>query len=879
MITNHAPSPDNADRPDGVGGETPPNPRAPRPAGAPPPAPAPADERINILLVDDEPKNLTALKSVLDDPGYRLVTAESADQALLALVVEEFALLVLDIQMPVMNGFELAQMIKQRKKTASVPIIFLTAYYSEDQHILEGYGTGAVDYLHKPVNTAILRSKVAVFAELHRKTRELAHANRSLLAEVGERRRVQEQLQRLNNELEHRVQERTASLLRSEAFSRGVVESSADCFKVFSLDGRLQWINENGKRLLEVQDFDALRGCDWSSFWRRGDVEGQAESALAAARSGGAGRFRGYCPTLAGTPRWWDVVVTPIPGPDGAPEQLLCVSRDVTEQRDAEEALRASEQQFRFLADSIPQLVWTATPEGRLAFANRRWYEFTGVAPGHEAYAWREICHPDDLQATADAWERAVRTGDAYTREHRIRRLDGEYRWLLSRAYAQKDADGAVVQWFGTATDITDLKQAQGALEEADRRKDEFLAMLAHELRNPLAPIRNALEILRLTGSQRAELVAARDLIERQVQHMVRLVDDLLDVSRVSRGKITLQKEPVDLAAAVRQAVEMSQPLIDSRRHELTVALPGEPVPVEGDFTRLAQVALNLLNNAAKYTDPGGRIWLSVEKALSGPPRPRFGGEGSGVRGPEAQPQAEPLTPDSSPPSTGARGEWAVLRIRDTGRGVDPAALRSLFDLFYQVDRTIDRSDGGLGIGLSLVKNLVQLHGGTVEAHSAGRGRGSEFIVRLPCLPPEAADQAGAPAAAPARPPRGARVLVVDDNRDSADSMALMLRLEGHQVETAYDGKRAVEAALEGRPEVVLLDIGLPGLDGYQACEAMRSGGLADTLIVAMTGYGQEEDRRRSYEAGFDSHHVKPVDVRLIRELVARQAEVRQRGG
>ncbi len=828
MITNHAPSPDNADRPD-----------APRPAGAPPPAPAPADERINILLVDDEPKNLTALKSVLDDPGYRLVTAESADQALLALVVEEFALLVLDIQMPVMNGFELAQMIKQRKKTASVPIIFLTAYYSEDQHILEGYGTGAVDYLHKPVNTAILRSKVAVFAELHRKTRELAHANRSLLAEVGERRRVQEQLQRLNNELEHRVQERTASLLRSEAFSRGVVESSADCFKVFSLDGRLQWINENGKRLLEVQDFDALRGCDWSSFWRRGDVEGQAESALAAARAGGAGRFRGYCPTLAGTPRWWDVVVTPIPGPDGAPEQLLCVSRDVTEQREAEEALRASEQQFRFLADSIPQLVWTAAPDGRLAFANRRWYEFTGVAPGHEAYAWREICHPDDLQATADAWERAVRTGDAYTREHRIRRLDGEYRWLLSRAYAQKDPEGAVVQWFGTATDITDLKQAQGALEEADRRKDEFLAMLAHELRNPLAPIRNALEILRLTGSQRAELVAARDLIERQVQHMVRLVDDLLDVSRVSRGKITLQKEPVDLAAAVRQAVEMSQPLIDARRHELTVALPGEPVPVEGDFTRLAQVALNLVNNAAKYTDPGGAIWLAVEK----------------------------------------EGDRAILRVRDTGRGVDPAALKSLFDLFYQVDRTIDRSDGGLGIGLSLVKNLVQLHGGTVEAHSAGRGRGSEFVVRLPCLPPAHADAAGAPAAAAARPPRGARVLVVDDNRDSADSMALMLRLEGHQVETAYDGKRAVEAALEGRPEVVLLDIGLPGLDGYQACEAMRSGGLADTLIVAMTGYGQEEDRRRSYEAGFDSHHVKPVDVRLIRELVARQAEVRQRGG
>jgi two-component system, chemotaxis family, CheB/CheR fusion protein len=381
----------------------------------------------------------------------------------------------------------------------------------------------------------------------------------------------------------------------------------------------------------------------------------------------------------------------------------------------------------------------------------------------------------------------------------------------------------------------TELREGVEALREADRRKDEFLAMLAHELRNPLAPISNAVQLLRLVKSNDSMLVNVRDIIERQVAHMVRLVDDLLDMSRVSRGKITLQKMELDLAVVAQQAAETSRPLIEARRHHLTVTLPPDPVTVEGDFVRLAQVVSNLLNNAAKYTDEGGRIALTVEqvsRAAGGP-------------------------------------EEAVLRVRDSGRGIDPSALQNLFDLFYQAERNLDRSDGGLGIGLALVKSLVEMHGGQVEVHSDGRGYGSEFTVHLPLLQKDSAARTAA-SALPVPFVRPSRILIADDNRDSAESMAVLLKNDGHEVWTAFDGNKAVEIAKRERPSVVLLDIGLPGLNGYQACRAMREVGLTDTLLIAMTGYGQEEDRRLSREAQFDVHLTKPVDFSALRQLLAK---------
>jgi PAS domain S-box-containing protein len=372
------------------------------------------------------------------------------------------------------------------------------------------------------------------------------------------------------------------------------------------------------------------------------------------------------------------------------------------------------------------------------------------------------------------------------------------------------------------------LQMAEEALRLADRRKDEFLATLAHELRNPLAPMRSAVHILRLTTPSAPDVKWAHDVIDRQIQQMTRHVDDLLDLSRISRNQLTLRREQIEVASIVQSAIETSQPLIDHGRHVLTVELPPRPLHVDGDHTRLAQVFANLLNNAAKYTDDGGRITLSATEE---------GGE-------------------------------IVVTVRDDGVGIAEDLLPHIFDMYTQVDRTVDRSQGGLGIGLTLVRRLVQLHGGSVHARSAGLNRGSEFQVRLPRLAVLVPD-ASAPPLRIAPSQRRFRMLVVDDNVDSADSLGIMLRLMGNDVEVAYGGMQAVEFAGASQPEVVLLDLDMPKMSGYEACRLIRelpSGSPA--TVIALTGYGQAADRQRTREHGFDHHIVKPVDAAELMELL-----------
>jgi CheY-like chemotaxis protein len=355
--------------------------------------------------------------------------------------------------------------------------------------------------------------------------------------------------------------------------------------------------------------------------------------------------------------------------------------------------------------------------------------------------------------------------------------------------------------------------------------------MLAHELRNPLAPIHSSVEVMRMLGPTDPNHQRARETIERQVKQMTHLVDDLLDVSRITTGKIRFQMEPVELAIVVARAVETSRPLIEARSHELSVTLPPDPVMVQGDATRLAQVVANLLNNAAKYTARGGHIWLTVEQGL----------------------------------------EEAVLRVGDNGAGIPPDLLPKVFDLFTQGDRSLDRSEGGLGIGLTLVKSLVEMHHGTVEVHSEGHGKGSEFVVRLPILERRRERRQDTHDPSTARPCRvSRRILVVDDNVDGANSLAMYLRMQGHEVRIANDGPAALDAAQALQPEVVLLDIGLPKMDGYEVARRLRAqAGTKDALVVAVTGYGQEEDRRRAQEAGFDAHLVKPADISALQRLLS----------
>jgi signal transduction histidine kinase len=379
------------------------------------------------------------------------------------------------------------------------------------------------------------------------------------------------------------------------------------------------------------------------------------------------------------------------------------------------------------------------------------------------------------------------------------------------------------------------------ALKEADHRKDEFLAVLAHELRNPLAPIRNAVEILRHEETATAELRSARDVIDRQVGQMTHLIDDLLDVSRISHGRIELRRERVELAEVVRSALEASRPLVESSGHRLDIALPPEPIPLEGDPTRLAQVFSNLLNNAAKYTERGGQIRLAAERV----------------------------------------DHHVRVRVTDSGIGISSAQLPNLFKMFTQGEHSIERAQGGLGIGLGLARSLVEMHGGTIEASSAGPGSGSEFVVRLPVAAeaPPAAKPAPAADSAARADAAALRVLVVDDNQDAADSLSVLLQLMGHVVRTAYDGLEAVAAAGAFAPDLVLLDIGLPKLNGYEAAQRIREQpGGRDVTLIAVTGWGQDDDKRLSREAGFNLHITKPLDPAILERLLVRSPSERLAG-
>lgn len=416
--------------------------------------------------------------------------------------------------------------------------------------------------------------------------------------------------------------------------------------------------------------------------------------------------------------------------------------------------------------------------------------------------------------------------------EYRIVASDGKVCWSNCRAAPLFGADGSVRKWVGMNIDITERKQAEEALRDADRRKDEFLAILAHELRNPLAPLRTGLEIMRLGTADAARAERLRSMMMRQVDHMVTLVDDLMDVSRISRGSIVLDRHPVELATVIRSALEACDPAIRQRSHEISLVLPAETIRVDGDRTRLVQALGNLLTNAAKYTDPGGHITVRLER----------------------------------------EGDFAVLGVKDNGVGIPADKLSNVFDLFMQVDSAVDRTQGGLGIGLTIVRQLVELHGGTIEVHSDGPGTGSEFVMRLPLSHAPVPEPATQPLSAAGVRPR--RILVVDDNEDAARAMATILELLGHEVELAYDGAQALEVAEASHPEIVVMDLGMPNLNGYAAARRLRETPWGKSaMLIAVTGWGQEADRAASEEAGFDHHLVKPVELEAVQRLVATMDE------
>jgi two-component system CheB/CheR fusion protein len=537
--------------------------------------------------------------------------------------------------------------------------------------------------------------------------------------------------------------------------------------------------------------------------------------------------------------RWYLLRIRPYRTLENRIDGAVMVLYDIDDLKRTQEALRESDGRFRTLADSAPVLIWMTDLEG-LAFVNRAFEDFVGEVEGEiRGASVARFIHPEERETFEQTYDAAVKSKDRLDMRARFRRADGEYRWMKVLGRPRLDVSGRRATGFvGGTFDITEMKEAEAALLELDRGKNEFLAMLAHELRNPLSGVRDASRLLDHTADE-AMIAHARDIIERQTTHMVRMIDDLLDVSRITQGKIHLRFEIVDLVTIIRECIAATD--IELRKHEqrLATSLPERPVWVLGDPTRLDQIVANLLVNASKFTRNGGRIWLTLER--------------------EPHPERAPHS--------------AVLGVRDNGAGIEPAMLPRIFELFVQ-GRPGDRS--GIGLGLTLARRLVELHGGTIEAYSAGPGMGSEFIVRLPLTdaPAKTAPSMLAGATVPTEAEvdvaaRAKRILIIDDHADSADSLRMVLEQAGHDVTVIASGRGAARQAVDFRADAIVLDIGLPDIDGYEVAKELRKErALDDIVIIAVTGYGSAEDALRSHVAGIDEHMAKPVDPdRLLRRI------------
>ncbi|MFN3570897.1 MAG: PAS domain-containing protein [Polaromonas sp.] len=532
-------------------------------------------------------------------------------------------------------------------------------------------------------------------------------------------------------------------------------------------------------------------------------------------------RERGAPPTEA----WLDFVYQPLRDATGAVNGVFVQGHEVTELQRTQQALLA-------FSNSIPAIAWVAAADGPLERFNSQWQVYTGQTPESAlGNGWMASLHPDDRAVARENWARVRGGNQEWQVDYRLRGAGGGYRWFKARAVPQLDADGRVLRWFGTTTDIEETRAAAQVLQEADREKDEFLATLAHELRNPLAPIRTAVQLLASPAATERVRDQATAVITRQVGHMAHLLDDLIDIARITRRRLILKKERMSVDELVETALETARPLAEARRQllEATVVRPG--LQLLADPVRLAQILSNLLNNASKYTDAGGRIRLEVT-----------------------------LAPGA-----------VVFTVTDSGIGMSEAAISKVFAMFAQEQSALDRSEGGLGIGLALVKGLVELHEGTVTAHSAGPGLGSRFTVTLPGPAPLAeAEQAAQPVVPSAAPGRARTVLLADDNRDAVDLLAELLRMDGHVVHTANDGLQAVALASQLQPDVLVLDIGMPGKNGYEVARHVRAQPGGDRpLLIAATGWGQDDDRQKAMAAGFDLHLTKPFDPLRLSVLIS----------
>ncbi len=793
-------------------------------------------KKVNILLVDDQPANLAVLEAVLAELDEVLVSVTSGELALRKVLEEEFAVILMDVRMPTMSGLETAELLRNHPRSRTVPIIFITANLDNDFQVEQAYALGAVDYLTKPVNPVILRSKVAVFIDLHRKTAEIArHAQATHMAALRTR--------------DERI--------------RLILDNTRDyAFIGTDPDGIVtEW--EGGAETITGWWADSARGQPGAIIFTPEDrAAGRPQAEMRQARETGRAEDRRWHLRRDGTRFFADGVTVPLRDDQDQLRGYAKIFRDATAERLAAEQLQQSEAQLgesrqrsrraeenllrlAAVAEQSSDFIGIASPDARKTYLNPAGRELSGVAATADigAYGLSDFFAPESRDYVHGKVLPAIRgAAGKWEGELRMQHMGSNVSYpVYYKGFAVRDADGAFIAIATITRDITEQKKAEDELRriaadlsEADRRKSEFLATLAHELRNPLAPIRSGLDLMRLSAGDPAASARIHAMMDRQLGHLVHLVNDLLDVARITRGKIELKKEAADLATIVAMALETSAGMIEASGHALTVDVPQGVLAVEVDVTRMVQVVSNLLNNAAKYTPPGGRIVLSAW----------------------------------------CENGQAVLTVADSGVGIPPEAMSTLFDMFTQVGGNMARSQGGLGIGLSLVQRLLQLHDGAVSAHSGGRGQGSTFTVRLPLR--EGGCAAQAPDAGGVADTAPLRIVVVDDNVDAAESLAALLEIMGHSTRVAADGPSGFALAREFDPQLAFLDIGLPGMSGHELARSIRATpGMAQLMLVALTGWGTREDVAQSHAAGFDLHLTKPVDFAALDTVFGAMAQAR----
>ncbi len=619
------------------------------------------------------------------------------------------------------------------------------------------------------------------------------------------------------------------ALRESESRLRASFEQSAAGFALTDIDGRFVQVNGYFCQMLGYEQEELLR-MRMQDVTHPEDLTMNLELFRKAKQEGVKFDLEKRYLRKDGSAVWVHVSVAPITDANGRVDRILGVSVDLTERKKAEALRQESEARFRQMANNAPVFIWISDTEKRYIWFNNAWLDFVGRTMEEELdRGWMMDLHPEDRARFQTMYDEAFDQRRPFSMDYRMKRADGRYRWVYDHGTPMYDGHGEFIGYIGSSMDIHDRKEAEHALAESARQKDQFLATLAHELRNPLAPIRNGIQLLEIAGDDPELGPSTRAMMERQMNHLVRLVDDLMDLSRISRGKIELRKENIDLREIVETAVESSRPFLQQRHHQLVLDLPENAIVVNGDAMRLTQSVTNLVNNACKYTSEGGRI----EVGLS------------------------------------SRGREAMIRVKDSGIGIEPDKLPMVFEMFTQVDPK-QKTDpaGGLGIGLSIVQRLCKMHGGSVHGHSEGYGKGSEFTITLPI----SRDMPKKRTVKEDKEPgvNGRRtILVVDDNQDAAFSMGAILKKQGHSVHVAHDGVQAVKAAEEVRPDIVFMDIGMPLMNGFEACEKIRGSAWGqDIFMVALSGWGQAHDIERSRQAGFDKHFVKPIAPKDLDELL-----------